>query len=398
VGYERSRHRNPDAPPRLSLLLPAATLLTTRMAAAELPPIEWRAPAGCGTQAELTLAVGRLLRADTSDVIHDRFLAEVAEESVGRWKLTLQGFSHRGNWKRTLTGVTCIELREAATVMIALAIEPARAAAIVGQSETTYPFAPSTIGPPLGSAPSVASTDPIPSVPQPTATEPSTPPLSGNALAPPIGPPKPAASTGVMPTRAAGVAAPYKTKEPYSPKHSSQSAATLPASGIALIARTGVATGVLPDPTPMLELGGLLGFGHLQLAGYVGWLVAQTAYSSADPGKGARVQLGFAAAEVGYAWLQRPLELNAHVGLQGGAMHGVSKGVDGGSSGLGPYSSVSAGFAMTYPARGRWSAVLSADGWVSYVSPGFDLSGVGRVYEPGLLGGVFGLGLRARLK
>ncbi len=390
---QRSRPRTANVLLWVALPLLAAPLLTPRMATAGVPPIEWHAPAGCGTEREVTLAVGRLLRADGSDFIHERFVAEIVEESVGSWKLTLRGFSSRGNWTRTLTGTSCIELREASKVMIALAIAPSRAVAIVGQAEATNSTQLDATGSPPGTAPSTASAAPA------TATANVSPPISsGNAVPSATSPTTPVATTVVLPTRLIGVIASRKTKERNASANSSEPTATLPASGMALIARTGVAVGVLPKPTPLIELGGLFGIGHLQLAGYVGWLFAQTRYSSDDPSKGARVKLGFAAAELGYAWLQRPLELNAHARLQVGVMFGDSKGVDGGRPGVGPYSSMGGGFVLAYPAESPWSAVLSADGWVSYISPEFEVSGVGRVYQPSLLGGVFGLGLRARLE
>jgi hypothetical protein len=419
-----SQRRRPDSTREarswLSVLVAASALLVTRMASADLPSIEWHAPRGCGTAAELTHGVGRLLRADTSYVIHERFVAEVEEESVGHFRLTLRGLSESGNWTRTLTGVNCLELRDAAKVMIALAIEPSRAAAIVGQTDAAEPPIrdPSEPTSPAeadatsqGSSSSETAQSQVASSSTPAAPAANAPPSPGGSQPLPfwLDPAQPTFAAATSPTRAAGVTTPPKTKGSGSaggssramalaPKDPLHAAPSTPASGTALLARIGVETGVLPSTTSVVALGAMQGIEHVQLTGYLGWLFPRTGNNGDPPSKNARVHLGFVAAEIGYAWLERAMELGVHAALQGGIMAAASsRRGDNEKSGVGPYGSLGAGVTIAYPATSRWAAMLFADGWVNCISPDFRFSDV-RVYQSDPVGGAFGLGVRFRLK
>jgi hypothetical protein len=204
-----------------------------------------------------------------------------------------------------------------------------------------------------------------------------------------------ALTPGTPVSGATGGVVPPKAREGVPSPNTASALGSPPLSGSALFAQTGIAVGVLPAPTPVAALGAMHGVNHLQYSGALGWAFAQTSHSSKDPSKGARVRLGFAAMQVGYAWLERSLELGVHTSALAGVMAAVSTGVDNRQSGLGPYAALGMGLSV---ALSRWAALFTVDGWMSYLSPDFQVADLGRVYQPGPFGGILGVGLRGRLK
>lgn len=150
-----------------------ALVLGARSAGAAPPPIEWDAPPGCPTQAEVeslaaTMLAGSLRAAPAG--LSLRFSVRVGSD--GRWVLRGTSSGPGGPGERTLTAVDCELLGEAAALLVALAVDPSLAAEVPQEdggfppeeppapAEGLVPPAPPAVEPP------VAGVEPGPVAPE----------------------------------------------------------------------------------------------------------------------------------------------------------------------------------------------------------------------------------------
>lgn len=325
-------------------------------AGADPPTVAWHAPEGCGSTEDLRAAVARLLRPETTDAAYTRFDASAAPTSDGHWTLTLAAFSSRIEWSRQVHGATCSELREAAAVMIALAIEPNRRAELAEQSEP--PSAPRANG---GGAP--ASIRPAPAPRGPGTVPPFTQPGGGQSIS-------------------------------SAEQRSSRGSAATWAIG----ARTGLAVGVLPKPTLAVWLGGLRAWGPWHLDGDAGWLLPRSSTAAGGDDVGARIGAAVGTLGVGIAPVRQPLQLVFCAKLQAGLMYGHSIGLDVKELHVGPWVAGATGVSVAYPAERALAAVATADAWAPVWKTAFLLRDGREIHRPEALSGMVAVGLLWRFE
>jgi hypothetical protein len=320
-------------------------------AAGDPPRVAWHAPDGCGTTADLLAAVTRLLRPETTDAGYTEFDARASPTPDGQWTLTLVASSSRGGWTRQVRGATCHELREAAAVMIALAIEPLRASDASAHSGS--PSAPHTrvVLPPVqaGSAPGRTRSGPV----------------------------QPSGAQYVLPAR------------------QRQSRSSEPV--WAIRGRSGPVLGVVPKPTLAVWLGGVRAWGPWQLDGDVGWLLPRSKTVDESNKSGANIGAAMATVGAGIAPVLEPVRLVFHARGQAGLLYGRSIGLDVDESRIGPWLAATTGASMAYPAEQTLAAVVFGEVWFPLWKTAFLLWDGREIHRPQALGATVGVGLQWRL-
>jgi hypothetical protein len=113
------------------LLLPAAllaSLTVARPAQAESFSLEWSAPEGCPAEQEVLVSLRELLGADPRSIAREPLEVRITVKQIApnHWALDLQTTSGDQQRTRHLEAPTCHELARAASVVMALAVDPER--------------------------------------------------------------------------------------------------------------------------------------------------------------------------------------------------------------------------------------------------------------------------------
>jgi hypothetical protein len=91
-------------------------------------PLDWSAPAGCPDAAEVRGRIGAYLGRDAFDEAIDEVVVRgrVQRDRRGRWRLTIAVDLPGGTVERAVDAARCDELRDAAALIIAVALDPLR--------------------------------------------------------------------------------------------------------------------------------------------------------------------------------------------------------------------------------------------------------------------------------
>jgi hypothetical protein len=346
-----------------------ASTLVARAARAEAPiELTWRAPASCPGEREVWAGVERRLGQPAGGLTGPRSLGvsavvEPLTRPRGRLRLTLrttrlEGPSKGERGERVVDAASCADLAEAASLIIAMAFDPAAVA--LTEERAAAPLAPSTQPAPLPPGPPVLAPPPH----EPVAP----PPREGAAWLGPLGPSRALPHPDATPRPRALVSA------------------------LAL-----VDLGSLPEPSPGLGVGLGLRWSRLRVEGRFGWWPSSR--RTLPSGKGGELSL-VTGALVGCVGLLPPrgrVELAPCAALELGRIEGRGFGVSSPSAGDALWVAPELGLVGRVSLTPWLGARLDVRGAAPLARPDFVLSGVGVVHTSSPVVGRLGLGLELSL-
>jgi hypothetical protein len=315
--------------------------------------LEWRAPEGCPSGAQVLAEARKLLRGSPTQEPHTpiRIQGNV-RNAGGRWRLLLRTSQGEVKGERRLDAASCRALGEATALILALMVDPeALSRPVEPPAPAEPPPRPATPEPP----------------PQPVVPEPAPPaPSPASAVPAPVAPPAPE------------VAVPPSAPQPF----------------LALGALA--EEGALPGSGTGLRLDGGVDWAHLRLSLGGHFLLPRT---TVVPGlEGAQGSLRAWAAALRGAWVVKlaPVRLYPMVGGEVGRMSASTSGVSEPGSADAWWVALSGGAGGSVAVTPWLGVRLEAEVAVPLYRPRFFVEGLGTFHQPRLLSGRFSALLEVR--
>lgn len=386
------------------------------------------APPGCGTSDDVRRAVERLVRPGTQAGAGLRLSGTIVPATGHNLKLTLSGSSEYGTWTRELIGATCLDLRDAAVALMALAIDPKTVHGDVahGGDDTARTPAASSGDAPTPNAVTTANSANVGngSRSYDTATAHGAAPgrdMATTCDAATATETEPGASTRTRNGRSPNPAATSRARTRRTISESSGASGGRVGEAVArahdhslglgpsgrsrngpramrfsVAARAGIASGMLPEPTFAVMLGASPAWGRIRVSGDLAWFLPQERHASGAAG--GRFGLALLAGQVGYTIDTSWSELVLSGGLQLGYLHGKAVGLDYAASEGALWIAATARIELALAATQGFALVASLDAWRVLGAPEFKLraSDTAVLFQPDPLGALFALGTRFR--
>ena len=381
--------------------------------------LSWSAPAGCPTREDVLAEVTRLLGGKIDPEAHLGARGEIAAVGGSEMRLTISLGGEAARRPRKVDAPTCAELGEVAALILALAIDPIRAAsapARPGGSHVDAPPLPPPPGEPVVLGPVVGGA----SIEGPVTGEGTTSrpviggrgPATSGVAAGKVGPGESGdavSNTGILSAGSGevgavgGVLAPVFVP-PVFAAGGGEPAATRPAATPDLL-RAHVLfagdAGTFPAPAAGLRAGASFSSGALRVeaAGTFSWGGRILAPGSTT--KGGEFWFASGAARVcregELSSGPRAIAAAACGGVEAGATFASSFGVTEPGRGEGLWIAPGVGAMLRVPLAGRVAVRLDLELVVPVVRSSFRIVGLGDVHEPGVVAGRLGAGLEVDL-
>jgi len=318
--------------------------------AEDAPPyeIEWVAPEGCPSQADLEARIDALLADQELGTSTVAARLEAREAPGSGWTLEL---SMASGDRRTLPGLTCEDLTDAAALLVAIAVSPSLADAEAPPERIVEDGgSPATVAAP---EPPEPRSEPVRSMPEPLVVARSEPPSRP------------------------------RTRTPL-------------AWGLRL--GGGAGFGLLPKPAGMLDVAaGPIGNKWAVDVGVIGLPRVEARFPDHDEVGGV---FGLWAAEARGCGVPgiRTVEFPLCLGMAGGLVHGHGIGDLVSRSAVAGWVAAVGGPAVRFPIWGRLRGYVAADGAVVLLRPQLELEDVGVLCCERVLGGSVSAGVQVRFR
>ena len=342
----------------VSLCAGLGAALAPRTSRASPPPIVWEAPPGCPDVAEVERRAAALLAGSPRAAPPELRFRFTVRAEAGRWVLEGVQEGAAGSGARTLRASECAALAEAASLLVALAVDP------------TLPPAPED------------------RVAEPVTVVPPPPPLQDV--------PRDRSEEGPAEAAPAAEAAPLELPEPPPPPRVEAPARRVRGE---LGLQAGIGLGALPRPAALLRHVGGVRWRALRVGGRASVWLPREAPAPTRPEVGGRFWLASGGVQVcGVARPARRVEFPLCAAFELGLLTGRGTGtLHVARTARALWAAVAVGPAIAVEVSRRVAVVAAIEGLVVVVRPHFEVTGAGEPCCGRVIGGSFLAGLELRL-